>query len=143
MKQTLLFLAKFIALTAPLTWLWQEWGRGAYRAIYVPAAQAVYGLLGYGHVPVPGRQRFIDWIPFLALMILTPRLRLSRRLLGIVFGMLALFLLHILVQLWAGPPKRSFPLWVKMLLDAAPFALWVAIAHEFVREVAARALGRK
>ena len=34
MKQTLLFLAKFVALTAPLTWLWQSWGNRAYRAFY-------------------------------------------------------------------------------------------------------------
>ena len=142
MKQALFFLAKFIALTAPLTWLWQHGGRRAYREIHLPAAQTVFELLGFGHVPAPGRQRFISIIPFMALVMLTPRLSARRRWLGLVFGLLALFLLHIFSQLWADPETHLFPFWAKMLLDAAPFALWIVIAHEFVEGILQRTLGR-
>ena len=142
MKQALLFLAKFIALTAPLTWLWQNGGRRAYREIHLPAAHALFDLLGFGHVAAPGRQRFISIIPFLTLVILTPRLSARRRWLGLALGLLALFLLHIFSQLWADPETLLFPFWAKMLLDAAPFALWIVIAHEFVEDSLQRTLGR-
>lgn len=138
MKQTLLFLAKFVALTAPLTWLWQVWGRRAYAAFYGPVAHSIYSLLGFDRVPTPSRERFINYIPFLTLMILTPRLSLRRRLLGTALGMLALFALHIATNLLDPPGTLSFPIGLSLALDAAPFLLWVLIAHEFVRDVARR-----
>jgi len=142
MKQAFLFLVKFIAVTAPLTWLWQSWGRAAYRSIHAPAAHAVFDLLAIEHVRTPGRQRFIDLIPFVGLLLLTPRMSLRRRLLGLLSGLLALFILHIFSQLWADPKTRLLPLWAKTILDAAPFALWVVIAHEYVRELLQNTIGK-
>jgi hypothetical protein len=141
MKQALFFLIKFIALTAPLTWLWQKGGRAAYREIHVHGARLVFELLEVGHVPTPGRQRFISIIPFIALVLMTPRLSIRRRWLGLLLGLLALFLLHIFSQLWADPETRRFFIWTKLLLDAAPFVLWVVIAHEYVENALARTIG--
>jgi hypothetical protein len=67
---------------------------------------------------------------------------LRRRLLGLVFGLLALFTLHIFIQLWADPETLLLPLWVKTTLDAAPFVLWVVIAHEYVRELLQETIGK-
>jgi hypothetical protein len=138
MKQTLLFLAKFVALTAPLTWLWQVWGRRAYAAFYGPVAHSIYSLLGFDRVPIWSRERFINYIPFLTLMILTPGLSPRRRLVGTALGMVALFFFHIATNLMHAPGSRSLPIGVKLALDAAPFLLWVLIAHQFVRELARR-----
>ncbi len=136
MKQTLLFLAKFVALTAPLTWLWQVWGRSAYTAVYGPVAHSISSCFGFDRVPISSSQRFINYIPFLTLMILTPRLSLRRRFVGTALGMLALFALHIATNLMDPPGALSFPIGLSLALDAAPFLLWVLIAHDFVRDVA-------
>lgn len=142
MKQAFLFLAKFIALTAPLTWLWMEWGAQAYRTIHAPAAHALYGILGLEQVLTPGRERFISIIPYLALLLLTPRLSLRRRLVGLVGGLATLFLVHIFVQRWADPESHLLPFSVKMFLDAFPFALWALFAHEYVRELLENTIGK-
>ena len=143
MKQTLLFLAKFVALTAPLTWLWQVWGRRAYAAFYGPVAHSIYSFFGFDHVPTPSRERFINYIPFLTLMILTPRLSLRRRLVGIALGVVALFFIHIAVNLTDDPRAQSLSIGMSLFLDAAPFLLWVLIAHQFVRDIARRKFTRR
>ncbi len=143
MKQTLLFLAKFVALTAPLTWLWQVWGRRAYTAFYGPVAHSIYALLGFDRVPTPSRERFINYIPFLTLMILTPRLSLRRRLVGTALGLVTLFVLHIAANLTEAPGSHALPIGMALTLDAAPFLLWVLIAHEFVRDIAGRNFTRR
>jgi hypothetical protein len=143
MKQTLLFLAKFVALTAPLTWLWQVWGRRAYTAFYGPVAHSIYSFFGFDRVPTPSRERFINYIPFLTLMILTPGLSRRRRLVGITLGMVTLFFLHIAANLTEDPRAHSLPIGVSLFLDAAPFLLWVMIAHQFVRDIARRKSSRR
>jgi len=40
MKPAVLFLVKFVCLTAPLIWLWQVGGLSVYHAIYSPIASA-------------------------------------------------------------------------------------------------------
>ncbi len=143
MKQTLLFLAKFVALTAPLTWLWQIWGNRAYRAFYSPVAHSIYSFFGFDNIPTPGRDRFINYIPFLALMILTPELSRRRRFVGIAIGMVTLFFLHIAMNLTDAPRPRALPIGRSMILDSAPFLLWVLIAHQFIRDMATRKFTRR
>ncbi len=143
MKQTLLFLVKLVALTAPLTWLWQVWGRRAYTAVYGPVAQSISSFFGFDRVPISSSQRFINYIPFLTLMILTPRLSRRRRLVGTALGMVTLFFLHIVANLTVVPRARSLSIGMSLFLDAAPFLLWVMIAHEFVRDFAKRKSSRR
>ena len=71
-------------------------------------------------------------------MILTPRLSRRRRLVGTALGMVALFALHIASNLMDSPQSRTLPLGTSLALDAAPFLLWVVIAHQFVRDIARR-----
>ncbi len=143
MKQTLLFLAKLVALTAPLTWLWQVSGRRAYTAFYGSVAHSIYSFFGFDRVPISSSERFINYIPFLTLMILTPRLSRRRRLVGTALGMVTLFFLHIVANLTVVPRARSLSIEMSLFLDAAPFLLWVMIAHQFVRDFARRKSGRR
>jgi len=133
MKPALLFLAKFVCLTAPFVWLWQVGGLSAYHAFYSPIATAIYEWLGFEGVVAPARDRFINLIPFVALMILTPKLSTRRRLGGTAIGLLILFTMHIAVNLAARPETLRLPRPVSLALDAAPFFLWIIIANEFVR----------
>jgi len=141
MKATLLFLVKFICLTAPFVWLWQVGGLKAYHALYSPAAEMIYGWLGFDGVATPARDRYINLIPFVALMILTPNMSLRRRLGGAAFGLVILFLMHIAVNLTANPETLRLPRRYSLILDAAPFFLWVIIANEFVRDFMKRTTG--
>ena len=133
MKPALLFLVKFVCLTAPCVWLWQNGGLSAYHAFYSPIASAIYEWLGFDDVAASARDRYINLIPFLALMVLTPNLSTRRRLGGTAIGLLILFSMHIAVNLTAIPPTLRLPRWVSLAMDAAPFFLWVIIANEFVR----------
>ena len=133
MKPALLFLAKFVCLTAPFVWLWQIGGLSAYHALYSPIADAIYEWLGFEGVAAPARDRYINLIPFLALMVLTPNLSTRRRLGGTAIGLVILFTMHIAVNLTANPKTLRLPRSVALALDAAPFFLWVIIANEFVR----------
>jgi len=134
MKPALLFLAKFVCLTAPFVWLWQIGGLSVYHALYSPIADAIYAWLGFEGVASPARDRYINMIPFLALMVLTPNLSTRRRIGGTAIGLVILFAMHIAVNLGANPKTQVLPQMIRLMLDAAPFFLWVIIAHEFVRD---------
>jgi hypothetical protein len=134
MKTALLFLVKFVCLTAPFVWLWQIGGLSVYHALYSPIADAIYAWLGFEGVASPARDRYINMIPFLALMVLTPNLSTRRRLGGIAIGLVILFTMHIAVNLTANPKTLRLPRLVSLALDAAPFFLWIIIANEFVRD---------
>ena len=135
MKPTLLFLAKFVCLTAPLIWLWLAGGLNVYHSLYSPIASAIYEWLGFEGVATPVRTRYINFVPFLALMVLTPNLSTRRRLGGTAIGLLILFSMHIAVNLTANPPPTyRLPRPVELALDAAPFFLWFVIANEFLRD---------
>ena len=134
MKATLLFLVKFVCLTAPFVWLWQVGGLKVYHGLYSPVAEVIYDWLGFEGVATPARDRYINIVPFLALMVLTPKLSTRRRLGGTAIGLVVLFLMHIAVNLTANPKTLVLPRMVRLLLDAAPFFLWIIIANEFIRD---------
>ena len=134
MKPALLFLVKFVCLTAPIIWLWHIRGWRYYHALYSPIASAIYVWLGFEGIATPARDRYINLIPFLTLMVLTPNLSTRRRLGGTAIGLVILFAMHIAVNLSANPRTQILPQMVRLMLDAAPFFLWVIIAHEFVRD---------
>ncbi len=139
MKPALLFLVKFICLTVPLIWFWRVGGLGYYHAFYSPIAAAIYEWLGFEGVATPARDRYINLVPFLALMVLTPGLSRRRRLVGTAIGLLILFASHIAVNLTAHPRTLALPRMVSLAMDAAPFFLWIIIANEFVRDLLVRA----
>jgi hypothetical protein len=141
MKKALLFLLEFVALSVPLTWFWVSWAGPVYGWFFHHAATAIYALFGLSGVPTPMRERFIHYIPFVVLMILTPRLSARRRFGGIALGGLVLFVFQVASNWIASPggrPPLFFPLPIALLSDALPFVLWTLIAHEFVRDAVHR-----
>ncbi len=151
-KQTLLFAAKFILLSVPLTWLWMEWGRGAYGRFFTSMVSPLYELLDIGWNPGGARERYINYIPFFVLMFITPRLSMARRLYGTAAGFLAIFVFHVIFSLWvqiAYPPgQRStstgFAIYLPAILlsDALPLVLWAVLCHDFVRDTTSKAFGK-
>jgi Na+/proline symporter len=145
----LLTLLKILAVSVPLTWLWIEWGRDAYGKLFVQLALPIYGLFGLTSLmPEAARDRFINYLPFLILMLITPRMTLRRRMVGIAVGFVVIFFVHVIFVYVASTSinpdntinvrgfKRIVP--ANGLSDSVPFVLWVIIAREFVWESAAR-----
>jgi hypothetical protein len=96
-------------------------------------------------------QRFINYLPFVVLMLITPGLSARRRMLGTILGVFLIFLCHVMmvfVAFKAYSASRSmaeaFPTTFPSLLvsDALPFILWAIIAHEFVRDVMSRVIAK-
>lgn len=151
-KKALILGLEFVAITVPLTWLWMVWGRDAYTEVFNQLAPPLLAAVGYpnsrlGAVP----HRFINYVPFLALMLITPGLSPLRRSLGTLLGCGVIFLGHVAFVAasiaayarWGETPEavaRLFPM--LLLCDALPFVLWAGIAHRFVREAAGRAMAR-
>ena len=145
----LLTLLKIVAVSAPLTWLWIAWGREAYAKLFVQLALPIYGLFGLTSLlPNAARDRFINYLPFLILMLITPRLTLRRRVVGIGVGFIVIFLVHVIFIYVASIAEnldntinvRGFRKIVPAngLSDSVPFILWVIIARDFVWESAGR-----
>ena len=151
--RVLLTLLKIVAVSAPLTWLWLAWGREAYGKLFFTLSLPIYGLFGVTDlVPEGARDRFINYLPFLILMLITPRLSWRRRVVGTCAGFVVIFLFHVLfvyLVTTAQDPgaatmtRQGFMRIVpaNALSDALPFALWVLIAREFVWESVAKLLG--
>ncbi len=150
MKKVLLRLLEIVVVSLPLTWLWMEWGRDAYARLFRQIAIPIYGYLGQTTIlPNAARDRFIHFLPFLILMIVTPRMTWMRRVLGTVVGFMVLFAFQLLFvyvdhisTVGAGQQRTQegfetfFPL--MLLSDSLPLILWAIIAHEFVRDIASR-----
>ena len=151
MKKSLLRIAlEFTAVTVPLTWLWMNGGQEIYFRFYMRLASRILLLIGVTNFP-PGlvRDRMISFIPFLALMLVTPRIPLLRRWVGIAAGFVLIFVSHIALTWWAwvsfirdGKSPESmltyFPAMV--LADAMPFLLWAVFANKTLSEFFARVL---
>ena len=151
-KRLWLALAELLALSVPLTWLWVEGGRRAYNRLLGALAWPLFEGLG-----LPSMQlglvspHFVSWVPFLVLMVLTPRLPLRRRALGTLLGLGAIFAVHVGCALLGaishaayGPSAHAVALRYPALMfnDALPFILWALFARDFVSGFAFRVLPR-
>jgi len=136
MKQILLFTLKFVALTLALTWLWLAGGNALYAETMQPIARELHQWVGLRGPGTMGRTRFINLVPFISLMLLTPRLSLRRRWGGLAIGLFILVLSHLLLNAIAvGSHMRGrLPPTAALASDAMPFLIWFMIAREFVQE---------
>lgn len=149
-KKVLLLLLKIVVVSLPLTWVWMEWGKAAYGRLFRQVAIPIYGYFGETAIlPNAARDRFIHYLPFLILMIITPRLSWMRRIVGTVVGFVVLFAFQVLFvyvdyattvgdrqQRTQEGFETFFP--VMLLSDSLPLILWAVIAHEFVRDMASK-----
>lgn len=151
-RQAILFAVKFILLSVPLTWLWMEWGRGAYGRFFTSMVGPLYELLDIGWSPGGARERYVNYIPFFVLMFITPRLSMARRLYATATGFLAIFVFHVIFSLWvqiAYPPgeqgtSTGFAIYLPAILlsDSLPLLLWALLCPDFVRDAASKAFGK-
>lgn len=134
------YVLAFVALTAPATWWWHHGGFELYARGFGALAGGVYDALGLERAAALPRQRYINWIPFAALVLLTPRLGWRRRWAGLGLGLLALVAAHLLFNALAsyGSGRGSYPMLLALVSDALPFALWAAIAREWIAGLVGR-----
>ena len=149
MRTRLLRLAVgLVALSLPLTWLWLAWGQSAYESFFAATARPLLEAVGVGAVAAsPARHRFVSYVPFLVLMLVTPRLGWRRRTGGILLGIPLIFLCHVglvavesLSHTRARPTPDSFSLVfpAAMFADAFPFLLWALLAGGVWRDLFVR-----
>ena len=146
MKQRplLVFALSFLALTLPLAWAWFAWGSDLYTRFLIDLLDAL-GLRmrqrAHGSAAAP---RFISVVPFLVLMLVTPRLGWKRRVFGAVGGLAVLVAVHCGLLLvvdaataaygrGAESVEKFFPFVI--LADGVPLLLWLVLAREFLAEV--------
>ncbi len=150
-RLVLLFL-EFLAITLPLTWLWDVWGRDVYLDFFESVAGPALELLGVRRVPrMMVGNRFLNLLPFFALMVITPGLGIRRRLVGSAVGFGLIFLVQIGFAAMAfhararyGLSADAFSALFPMLLlsDSLPFLIWAVVANEFVWKLGGRAAQR-
>lgn len=139
----LILALEFVAITAPLTWLWMNGGQDAYMAFFKQAARPLLIALGVtSYPPSAVRDRFIGFVPFVALMLITPGLEWSKRIGGILIGFPIVFLCQVALVFavfrivvegggWDDQTRTAlFPF--QVIFDAIPLLLWAVFAHEYV-----------
>jgi hypothetical protein len=149
-RQLFLLLLEFLAITLPLAWLWDVWGREAYLAFFQWAAGPALEALGVDRFPrIIVRNRFLNLLPFVALMVITPGLGLRRRCVGTAAGLALIFVVQIgfaavayHVRVRYGASARAYSALFPALLfsDSFPFLLWAVIAKDFVAGLGRRAV---
>jgi hypothetical protein len=138
----LLILVEFGLITAPLAWWWTQGGLESYYELFKRLAFPLLQELGVGHIS-PGlvRDRLAGFIPFVALMLVTPQMPLKRRLGGLGLGIVVIFFGHVALSYWAWASfgrtgvsadsmARYFP--ALIINDAVPFILWAFFANRFL-----------
>ena len=144
-RRPLLILLEFILITGPLTWWWMHGGLDLYYEIFRMLGFPILAEMGVNTFS-PGlvRDRMINFIPFIGLMLVTPGLALRRRFVGLTVGVVLIFLSHVLLAYWAwaafvrdGQAQDSmaefFP--ALLLADAFPFIVWALIANRVLLDL--------
>jgi len=135
----------FVAITVPLTYWWMHGGQDAYMAFFKQTATPLLKLLGVtSYPPSAVRDRFIGFVPFVALIAITPGLDLTKRLGAILISFPIVFLCQVALVFavfrivvqgggWNEETKTAlFPFTV--LFDGLPLLLWAVFAHEYLGE---------
>lgn len=143
MKRALTIIAAFVAITIALTWFWEETGRAEYGRFLRTVAPSIYDAIGFGDARVGAlRQRYINWIPFVGLVLVTPRLSPKRRVIGLLAGLFAIFLAHLGLNLTELLQNEGhLPVVPSLLSDTLPFLLWIVVAFPVIGEWFGVALG--
>lgn len=136
MKRPLMVVISFVIVTMALTFFWEEFGKLNYGRFLKTVAPTIYDWIGFGDARVGAmRQRYINWIPFVGLIVVTPGLLFRRRALGLAAGLLALFAGHLTLNLTERVDNAiHLPFVPSLVSDALPFLLWIVVAWPAVSE---------
>lgn len=153
MRRILLLLLSFVALSAPLTWAWLEWGREGYVEILFGLLDPAYHLLGASHARhSPAGHRYLAYVPFAVLMLITPGMAPSRRALATLAGCGLILLSHLLLTVavdaanarYDDSAKVSSSLFPFLLLaDGLPFLIWYLFFRSFLHSLIAEVSGAR
>lgn len=129
-----LIVVSFVVISVGLAWIWQESLRYHYGELFTNVALKLHGALGLGHAPIAGlRQRYINFVPFIALLLVTPGLALRRRSVGLIVGLAIISVSHLALNLTAlMTPGPSIPVLAALLSDTFPFLIWFIVAFPVV-----------
>ena len=141
-RRPFLILLEFVAITVPLTWWWLHGGLEIYYEIFQRLAFPLLESMGVTTFS-PGlvRDRMISFVPFVALMLITPDLSIRRRFGGLAGGIALIFFSHVLLAYWAwvsftrdGETGASMAHFFPGLLavDALPLIIWAVLANRFL-----------
>ena len=146
-KRSWLLVLEFFAITIPVAWLWIEWGRAAYLKFFLKLATPILMILGVTEFqPRLVQEHFLNYVPFLVLMVITPELTIRRRVIGTLVGFVIIFFDHIGLVSMAfvahsnyGLSAKSFSTLFPALLfsDSLPFILWAIIASSYLKKAVA------
>jgi hypothetical protein len=88
MRKILLRVAAFALITLLLTWLWGEGGQVLYGRFLKLVAPSIYDFFGFEGARVGTlRQRYVNFVPFIGLVLVTPALSVRRRTIGLAVGL--------------------------------------------------------
>jgi hypothetical protein len=146
-KRLWLLILEFFAITIPAAWLWIEWGRTAYLKFFLKLATPILMILGVTEFqPRLVQEHFLNYVPFLVLMVITPELTIRRRIIGTIVGFVIILFDHIGLVSMAfiaysnyGLTAKSFSTLFPALLfsDSLPFILWAIIASSYLKKAVA------
>lgn len=136
MKRTMMLIGAFIVVSAGLTWLWLSGLDARYAEWTQPLANRLNRALGLHGPGSMYRTRFINLVPFISLVLFTPKLSLRRRSVGLLVGLLVLMASHLVFNAAAVATgvRGSLPTLASLASDSMPFLLWFVIAREFAQE---------
>ena len=146
----LLILIEFGLITVPLAWWWTHGGLDSYYEIFKRLAFPLLQEVGVERISSGlVRDRLAGYIPFFALMVVTPQISIKRRLGGLGLGFAAIFFAHIALAYWSWvcfirdgesveSMARYFP--ALLLTDAVPFVAWAIAANRFLLDRLKRVL---
>ncbi|MFP6655107.1 MAG: hypothetical protein VCB25_05735, partial [Myxococcota bacterium] len=99
-------------------------------------APPIYDVIGLGHARAAGlRERYINFVPFVALVLVTPGLTWRRRSVGLAAGLLAISIGHIALNLTALlEPGLALPVMASLVSDSFPFLVWLFVAYPVIAE---------
>jgi hypothetical protein len=130
----LLVLVSFVAITILLTWFWTAWGHEHYGYFLKAVAPPIYEAIGFGDARVGAfRQRYINFVPFIGLVLVTPGIQIRRRMIGLSVGVFALFVGHLALNLTErGQQAPHLPFVPSLVSDVLPFVFWIIVAYPVI-----------
>ncbi len=131
MKKAVLIVLAFVVISIGLTWFWNEWARVAYGHFLKAVGPSIYELIGFGDARlVAYRDRYMNFVPFISLVLVTPGLSLRRRTIGLALGLFFISASHLALNLTElfDPTRPALPVVFSIVSEAIPFAVWIVIA---------------